>query len=266
MRKLTKKKRIGIALGGGGAKGISHIAFLKALDEMGVKPSIISGTSIGAIVGAFYAAGVSAAEMEDVLRKVRIKDVNKMVDLSGGLTVQGKGLERFFERLLPVRRFEELQIPLKVVAADFWGRREVIFQAGEIIPAIRASMAIPGLVKPVKIDNMVLVDGGAVNPVPYDIIREESDILIAINVSGTRTPRRPDNMPTLMESIMATFQIMQATIIEHKLRICKPDIYIRPALRNIKILEFYRYAEILQGVAGDVEHFKKELAKWLSKK
>jgi NTE family protein len=261
-----KKKRIGLALGGGGARGLCHIAFLKALDEMELKPSVIAGTSIGAIVGAFYAAGVSAAEMEAVLREVRISDVNKMVDFSGSLTLKGKGLERFLYRLLPVRSFEELKIPLKVVATDFWRRREVIFESGEIIPAIRASMSIPGLLKPVKIGDTVLVDGGAVNPVPYDTIRRECDILIAINVSGSKTPLREDNMPSLMESIMSTFQIMQTCIVEHKLRISQPDIYIKPELLNIKILEFYRYAEIMNGVTNDVQHFKDEVSKWMKKR
>jgi NTE family protein len=260
-----KKKRIGLALGGGGAKGFCHIAFLKALDEMGLKPAVIAGTSIGAIVGAFYAAGVSAAEMEAVLRQVRIKDANRMVDFSGSLTLKGKGFERFLHRLLPVRSFEELKIPLKVVATDFWRRREVIFQTGELIPAIRASMSIPGLVKPIKIGDTVLVDGGAVNPVPYDTIRQECDILIAINVSGSKTPLRRDNMPTLMESIMSTFQIMQTCIVEHKLRISQPDIYIKPELKNIKALEFYRYAEIMDGVKNDVQHFKDEVSKWVKK-
>jgi NTE family protein len=265
-RLLMKKKRIGLALGGGGAKGFCHIAFLKALDEMGLKPVVIAGTSIGAIVGAFYAAGVSAAEMEDVLRKVRIKDVNRMVDFSGSLTLKGKGFERFLYRLLPVRSFEELKIPLKVVATDFWRRREVIFERGELIPAIRASMSIPGLIKPVKIGDTVLVDGGAVNPVPYDTIRDECDILIAINVSGSKTSLRQDNMPSLMESIMSTFQIMQTSIVEHKLRISPPDIYIKPELKNIKALEFYRYAEIMNGVNNDVQHFKDEVSKWINKR
>jgi len=261
-----KKKRIGLALGGGGAKGFCHIAFLKALDEMGLKPTVIAGTSIGAIVGAFYAAGVSAAEMEDVLLKVRIKDVNRMVDFSGSLTLKGKGFERFLYKLLPVRSFEELKIPLKVIATDFWRRREVIFEKGELIPAIRASMSIPGLVKPIKIGDTVLVNGGAVNPVPYDTIRQECDILIAINVSGSKTPLRQDGMPTLMESIMSTFQIMQTSIVEHKLRISQPDIYIKPELKNIKALEFYRYPEIMKGVKNDVQHFKDEVSTWIKKR
>ncbi len=264
-----KKKRIGLALGGGGAKGLCHIFFLKALDEMGLKPSVIAGTSIGAIIGGFYAAGVSGAQMEEILRKVRVFDINKMVDFSGPLAsafLKGKGVERFFHKHIPAQRFKDLQIPLKVVATDFWKRKEVVFASGELIPAIRASMSIPGLFKPVKDGNTVLVDGGAVNPLPYDIIRTECDVLIAIDVSGAKAPPGGDHMPSLIESILCTFQIMQRSIVENKMRLSKPDIYIKPELKNIRVLEFYRYPDIIKGVKDDVEQFKHEVSKRMKRR
>ncbi|OGP55831.1 MAG: hypothetical protein A2Y65_01910 [Deltaproteobacteria bacterium RBG_13_52_11] len=263
------KKKIGLVLGGGGAKGLCHIAFLKALDEMGLQPSVIAGTSIGAIIGGFYAAGVSGAQMEDILRKVRVSDIQKMLDISGPLAsafLKGKGVERFFHKHIPARRFEELKIPLKIVATDFWRRKEVIFESGELIPAVRASMSIPGLFKPVKIGATVLVDGGAVNPLPYDTIRKECDILIAIDVSGAKAPLGQDHMPSFIESIMSTFQIMQASIVENKMRISRPDIYIKPDLKNIRVLEFYRYDEIMGGVKDDVEQFKQEISTWMKRR
>ena len=268
-RSLMKKKRIGLALGGGGAKGLCHIAFLKALDEMGLRPSVIAGTSIGAIIGGFYAAGVSGAQMEEILRKVRVLDINKMVDFSGPLTsafLKGKGVERFFHKHIPAQRFKDLHIPLKVVATDFWRRREVVFTSGELIPAIRASMSIPGLFKPVKDGNTVLVDGGAVNPLPYDTIRTECDVLIAIDVSGAKTSPGRNKMPSFVESIMSSFQIMQRSIVEHKMQISKPDIYIKPELKNIRVLEFYRYAEIMRGVKDDVEQFKHEVSRRMKRR
>jgi len=268
-RLLMKKKRIGLALGGGGAKGLCHIAFLKALDEMGLRPSVIAGTSIGAIVGAFYAAGVSGAQMEEMLRTVRVAEINKMVDFSGPLAsafLKGKGVERFFHNNIPARYFKDLKIPLKIVATDFWKRTEVVFESGELVPAIRASMSIPGLFKPVKIGDTVLVDGGAVNPLPYDTIRTECDVLIAIDVSGAKTPGGRGLIPSFMESIMSTFQIMQRSIVEHKLRISQPDIYIKPELKNVRVLEFYRYAEIMRGVQDDVERFKHEVTKRMRKR
>jgi NTE family protein len=264
MRRSLMKNKIGLALGGGGAKGLCHIAFLKALDEMGLRPSVIAGTSIGAIIGGFYAAGVSGAQMEEILRKVRVSDINKMVDFSSPLApafLKGKGVERFFHKHIPAQKFQDLRIPLKVVATDFWRRKEIVFESGDIIPAIRASMSIPGLFNPVKIGDTVLVDGGAVNPLPYDIIRKECDILIAIDVSGAKTPPERDLIPSFIESIICTFQIMQRSIVENKMRLSKPDIYIKPELKNIRVLEFYRYAEIMQGVKHDVEQFKHEVSK-----
>lgn len=255
-----------MALGGGGAKGLCHIAFLRALDEMGLKPSIIAGTSIGAIVGGFYAGGTSAAQMEHDLGKVGFKDIYKMVDFSLFSTsalLRGKGVEDFLSKNIPARQFAELEIPLKVVATDFWGRQEVIFSSGELIPAIRASMAMPAIFEPVVMGDRVLIDGGAVNPLPYDIIRKDCDILVAIDVSGEKTRRGNDSVPDMLESILSTFQIMQASIVESKKRISRPDIYIKPLLKDIRVLDFYRYEEIIKDVRNDVEIFKYKLERLL---
>ena len=256
------QKRIGLALGGGGAKGLCHIVFIKVLDELGLRPSVIAGTSIGAVVGGFYASGVSGAQMEHILKNVKFTDVVKTVDLSmlsnSGL-VTGKGIKNFLYQHIPARTFEELQIPLKVVATDFWERRQVVFHSGQLIPAIRASMSMPAVFQPVRFGGMVLVDGGAVNPLPYDLIRKECDILIAIDVSGEKTPSEGDRVPSMFESIVSTNQIMQESIIRNKMKISKPDIYIKPDLTNIRVLEFHRYEEILNSVGRDVEAFRKEL-------
>jgi NTE family protein len=264
-----KKKSIGLALGGGGAKGLSHIEFIKALDEMELKPSIIAGSSIGAFIGGFYAAGVSGIEMEHILRKAKFSNISRLVDLTIRRTtsmLKGKGVENFLLKNMPASRFEDLQIPIKVVATDFWQREEVIFESGNLIQAIRASMALPVIFKPLNFNHKVLIDGNMVNPLPYDIIRSECDILIAIDVSGTKIPQHDDPMPNLFESIMSSLQIMQASIVKNKMKISRPDIYIKPALKNIRILHFDRYDEIKQGVQDDVEQFKHELNRQMKKK
>ena len=262
-------RKIGLALGGGGAKGLCHIEFIKVLDELKVKPAVISGTSIGAIVGAFYAAGISGVQMESILKKIKLKDLGKMVDFSilnqSGL-IKGKGIEDFFYKYIPVSRFDELQIPLKIVATDFWNRSQVVFDSGELIPAVRASMSVPGIFKPVRIKNRTLIDGGAVNPVPYDIIRNECDILIAIDVSGTKTPQKSSTMPTIFESVMGTFEIMEATIVKNKPIKAAPDIYVKPILKNIQILDFHRSKEIIQSVKEDADYLGKELQKRMKKR
>jgi NTE family protein len=256
-------KRVGVALGGGGAKGLSQIAFLKALDELSVRPTVIAGTSIGAVIGGLYAAGVSGARLEQLLKTMGFKELYKIVldfsILSDSAIFTGKGVEQFLARQIPFQTFEEIEIPLKVVATDFWSRREVIFESGSLITAIRASMAMPAVFEPVLLNDRVLIDGGAVNPLPYDLIRQECDLTIAIDVSGEKTYAPKDPIPNMVESILSTFQIMQASIVEAKKRLSPPDIYVKPALTNIRVLDFYRYKEILAGVQDEVQVFKETL-------
>jgi len=256
-------KRIGVALGAGGAKGLSHIAFLQALDELGVRPAVIAGTSIGAVIGGFYAAGVSGDRLSQLVKDIGFRDLYKIVldfsILSQSAIFTGKGVEDFLSREIPVRTFEELDIPLKVVATNFWDRRPVVFESGNLITAIRASMAVPALFEPVVLNDMVLIDGGAVNPLPYDLIRQECDLTIAIDVSGEKTYAPGNPVPNMVESILSTFQIMQASIVAAKKKLSPPDIYVKPALTNIRILDFYRYKEILAGVQDEVQGFKDTL-------
>jgi NTE family protein len=256
-------KTIGVALGAGGAKGLSHIAFLQALDELGVRPAVMAGTSIGAVIGGFYAAGVSGAGLEQLVREIGFRDLYKIVldfsILSNSAIFKGKGVEDFLSREIPARTFEEVEIPLKVVATNFWDRRPVVFESGNLITAIRASMALPAIFEPVFLNEMVLIDGGAVNPLPYDLIRQECDLTIAIDVSGEKTYAPEDPVPNMVENILSTFQIMQASIVEAKKQLSPPDIYIKPALTNIRVLDFYRYKEILAGVQDEVQRFKETL-------
>ena len=219
--KKGQQPRVGIALGGGGAKGICHIAFLQALDELGIQPAVISGTSIGAIVGGLYAAGCSGERLLQVLRELSLTDLSRMVlDFSlwsNSAILKGKGVEEFLGRHLPLT-FSQLQIPLKVIATDFWSRREVVLESGDLLTALRASMAMPVVFEPVLLGSQVLIDGGAVNPLPYDLIKPHCDITIAIDVSGVKTADGDDPVPNMMENILATFQIMQASIVEAKKR------------------------------------------------
>jgi NTE family protein len=256
-------KKIGVALGAGGAKGLSHIAFLQALDELGVRPAVIAGTSIGAVIGGFYAAGVSGDRLGQLVKDIGFRDLYKITldfsILSQSAIFTGKGVENFLSRQIPARTFEELQIPLKIVATNFWDRRPVVFASGNLITAIRTSMAMPAIFEPVILNNAVLVDGGAVNPLPYDLIREECDITIAIDVSGEKTYAPGNPVPNMVESILSTYQIMQTSIVKAKQNLSPPDIYVKPALANIRVLDFYRYKEILAGVQDEVQEFKETL-------
>jgi NTE family protein len=268
--KLTKgMKRIGLALGGGGAKGLSHIAFLKALDEMGIHPTIISGTSIGAVVGAMYAGGLKGGQIERIFDDMGIRRMTGMMDFSVFSTVgilKGKKVEEFLMENLPARTFEKLSIPLCVVATDFWKREEVVFRSGDLIPAIRASISVPVMLEPLQLEGRVLTDGGTVNPLPGDLIRDECDILVAIDVSGAKVPDEEHPVPSMMENVFSTFQILQASIVRSKMASSHPDIFIQPKLANIQFMDFYKKDEILDGVAGDVERFRRELKEILEGK
>ncbi len=262
-------KKIGLALGGGGARGLCHIEFCRALDEMKIKPSIISGTSIGSIIGSFYAAGMSGAEMKELAETIDLFEYGKMIDISilrpKGL-LKGKRVEEFLQKHLPVKTFEELKIPLKIVAADFWNRKQIIFQSGSLIPAIRASISIPAIFEPVRIDGIIMVDGGTVNPLPMNIIRNSCDILIAIDVSGKNVPSRKDQMPSIFDSIMMSYQIMETVFVKNQLEIVKPEVYIKPDLINIQILDFHKSREIMESVKNDVRKLKSDLKKLKGRK
>lgn len=254
--------RIGLALGGGGARGLCHIEFIKVLDDLHIQPSIIAGTSMGAIIGAFYAAGLSGEEMTELIDRISLRELTQLLDFSilspSGL-VKGARVTEFLDEHLPVKRFEDLEIPLKIVATDFWHREEVIFDSGDLIPAIRASISIPGIFEPVINNGVVMVDGGAVNPVPMSVIHDLCDFLIAVDVSGTNTPPKRNKIPTMFTAVMTFFQIMETSINREQREIFTPDIYLRPKLENVQILDFHRDEEIRASVSEEMLSLRQQL-------
>jgi NTE family protein len=256
-----KEGRIGLALGGGGAKGLAHILMLEVLDELNIRPHRIAGTSIGAVIGALYASGMTGQELRDLIDRLTVaegeswlsalfeQDVGRWWDwielqLGRGGLLDTTAFALFLQETLGVTRFKDLQIPLKVVAADFWSREQVIFEKGELLPAIQASMAIPGLFSPVQYRGKVLVDGGLVNPVPYDLLFDDCDVVVAIDVLGDRTPATANDGPSYFETTFNTYQILQTSILQEKMKNRPPHIYIRPELENIRVLDFNRVNEI----------------------
>lgn len=277
-------KKIGLALGGGGAKGFAHIPILEVFDELGVKPYCITGTSIGAVLGALYAAGHSAADIVEMVKQLiaprnsRFKDIirNKdsfkfleMIDPHFSFKPQGllKG-EKFLGFLyeqMQVSTFEELSIPFKAVATDFWRREQVVFDAGELLPAVRASMAIPYVFTPVHIDDQVLVDGGLVNNVPHDLLSKSCDIRIAVDIMGTRsTPKT--KTPSPLDAIFHTYEVMQDSIATAKLEAHPVDIYMRPPLTDIEVLDFHKAGAIYEQGLAAKDDFKRKLESLLAGK
>lgn len=259
-----KTKRIGLALGGGGVRGLAHIPMLEALDAMGVRPAAIAGTSMGAIVGALYASGRSGRDIRKLVRSITIRKGETLRHLFGRRDAllrwlgamtpdfRGRGLlrtDRFIQLLadeIGCETFEELAIPLTVVAADFWSAEQIAIGSGELLPAIQASMAVPGAFPPVEHDGRVLVDGGVVNLVPYDLLIGHCDLVIAVDVAGPARPPKGRRTPTMAEAVLGALDINQAAVLDHKMRIAPPDILIRVNLRDIPILDFARIDDVLR--------------------
>lgn len=262
-----RQKRIGLALGGGGARGLCMIEFFKVLDELNLKPVVISGTSIGAIVGAFYAAGFSGRRMQSLMDEIGILELSKLIDISlftRRAFLKGKAVREFFEEHISKTLFDQLNIPLYVVATDYWRQEQVVMDKGDLISAVRASMSIPGIFEPVERGTRILVDGGAVNPLPHDVIRDKCDYLIAIDVSGRIAPVKNKRIPTMFDSVMGTFQTLEHALIQHQLKESAVECYIAPNLTNIGILDFHKEKQIRTSVKSDIDLFRSRLKKDLN--
>jgi len=276
---VSSSPSIGIAFGAGGARGIAHLLMIEALDELGVKPSIISGSSIGAVVGAFYAAGFSGKEMREILDQlinpksdsvfdfILKSDIVKMFTMfdpqfiKSGF-IKGEKFQKYMKSHLQVSRFEELKIPLKIVATDYWKKEAVIFEKGDLIQPIKASYSLPGLFTPVKIKNRILIDGGAVNPLPFDLIMDKCDITIAIDVTAFKAQNESEIPPTF-DSVFTTYQTMQNSIIKERLKFLKPDIYIRPEIYDVRVFDFVKADLIFKQAESAKDDLKRKLYKML---
>ena len=273
--KALSQPSVAIALGGGGARGLAHIAALEALDEMGVAPVAIAGTSVGAIIGAAYAARMEAKLIRafalGVLRnrtEVMGKLLRARVGRFADLVLRGRGnpvlldgeicLDLFWPEAVP-DFFDELSIPLHVVATDFHDRREIVLSSGALGPAVAGSMAIPGLIRPVEFDGHVLIDGGAVNPLPYDVLFDHADIVVAVDVTfGGRSRER--RIPAPFESMFGAAQIMQGAITAQKLKMRPPDILVRPGVEQFAVLDFLRVGQILRASEGAKDELKRKIS------
>ena len=256
-------KKIGLALGGGGARGVAHIAYLMAMDEMGIRPCVISGTSSGAIAGAMYAGGMSPADMLSILHNL-FDGKNKKNGLHSKIckipsAIVASVVRKELSDLLPKPSFEQLDIPLSIVATNFHTLQEHIFDRGEIIPALMASIAFPNTFAPQQVDGEYYMDGGATNIVPFDIIRGSCDILIAIDVSQVRPVKLN---PTAKNAAHATWAATQEALISYKLDSCRVDLFERPTFdENISTMDFQKYDRVYSQAQRFIPDFISKLNK-----
>jgi NTE family protein len=268
-------RRIGLALGGGAAHGFAHIPVLEALDEVGVRPAVIAGTSMGAVIGAAYAAGMSGAEIRDYTLRVfhsrseflarlwRLRP-RRLSEVAFG--VGQYDLERVLAAFMPAgfpKDFDGLDIRFRAVATDYYAGRPVVLAAGPLFPALAASAAVPMLFKPIRIGGRIMIDGGVTNPVPFDVL-DEADLIIAVDVV-TGPTGNPERMPGGLESLFGATSVVTRSLVAEKLRAGRPpDIFVRPPpIVGINILDFTRAARIIRGSEPIKEEVKEKLGRLL---
>lgn len=204
--RFSHAPRVGLALGGGFARGIAHIGVLRALQDAGIRVDCIAGTSVGALIASAYACGAPIQEMETHAAETQFKDFGRWTLSWLGLA-SNERLEGYLHRFCAARRFEELKTPLAIAATDLSSGEPVYFTRGEIAPALRASCAYPGLFLPVEHEGRILVDGFLAAPVPVDAVRLlGANLVIAVFLDSSPPDEKPANM---LDIIGRSFAIMQ---------------------------------------------------------
>lgn len=262
--------RIGVALGGGSARGLTHIPYIEAMDELGLKPSVIAGTSIGALIGSGWAAGMSGKELREhsfevlgTLRTIASKLWATQIRGIGGLIKNGISVQldassvvdAFTPADFPLE-FRDLRVPLYVVATDFQSWHQVVFSSGLLKPAIAGSLAIPSFFRPVVYDNHILVDGGVVNPLPLDQADIDTDFLIGIDVAGDPSANLTKTDHKAIDIWFGSAQIMMHSLTAHMIAAYPPDLYIRPRVSKFGAMEFWRVREIISHAEAEKDRFK----------
>ncbi|MEK7736436.1 MAG: patatin-like phospholipase RssA [Pseudomonadota bacterium] len=274
------KPKLGIALGSGSARGWSHIGVIRALAEAGVEPDIVCGCSIGAFVGAAYVNG-DLDKLENWVIGINWKDVLGLLDISfnGGL-IKGDKLIDFFSRRFVDHDFNALEKPFACVATDLESGREVWLREGSVAQAVRASIAMPGLFRPLLLDGRLLVDGGLVNPVPVSLCRAlGADLVIAVDLWSERSGRsrrvpyasvsegwkyrllqgfgmassNAGVLPTLLEVMAASLNIMQVRIARSRLAGEPADVVLSPRLAQLGLMDYHRGSEAIAEGRAEVE-------------
>lgn len=270
---------IGLALGGGGARGLAHIAALEVFDDLGVRPTALAGTSIGAIFGGAYALGLTAREIAvradeilsrpaEIARRLFSGSPRNWMELwtLRPMSAALMNPRALVDIIVPEAASEDiaaLAIPFCTVATDYHEQTPVIIRSGRLDEAIAASMALPAMFRAVERGGRILVDGGLTDPLPYELLEPDCAITVAIDVTG-RGSGPPGRSPRALETMLAASQIMQNAIIREKLRRHPPDILIRPPVDAFRLLEFYKIRRILDAARPAKDELKRAIDARLS--
>ena len=265
--------RIGLALGGGAARGLAHIQILHAFDELGIKPHRMAGTSIGALFGAGYASGLSAADLEEHARSV----LSNRLDAARRAFSSGRGGftdlinfnplsspiidgEQLVKLVLPAdvpADLKDFAIPLTIVTTDFYRMSEVVFSSGDPVSAIASSIAIPGVISGPKHD-ITLIDGGCVNPVPISHLQDDCEIIAAVNVIGKPLKTRKSGARST-DLMWGAVQIQQQQIARARLEALKCDIWIEPEVSQFRVHDFFHFEDIMLAARPARDEMKRAL-------
>jgi NTE family protein len=228
---MKQKPKIGLALGSGASRGFAHIGVIKVLERMGLRPDYIAGSSIGSIIGALYAAGMTPAMMEGIANNIDAK-LCYDIGFSRRGFMNGRKLEDLIKLLTRDMDFKDLPIPLAVTAVDLIKCERVIINEGKVYKGVRASISIPGVFQPVHVGEQVLIDGGMLERIPVNVVRDMgADIVIGVDVAFRGEHRPPENF---IEIILQTMEVMELEIMKHNVPsddiIIRPDVSINNAL------------------------------------
>jgi NTE family protein len=232
---VKRAPRIGLALGGGAARGFAHVGVIQVLEESGIRPVLVAGTSAGSLVAALYASGKTGMQLQQIaetMEEATFADWTLPI-FSRGL-LRGDALARYVHAQVGGRRIEDLPLPLGIVATDLNSGQGVLFQRGDTATAVRASSAVPAVFQPVRIAGREYVDGGLVSPVPVRYARQMgAELVIAVDISNV-----PDANPAgdTLQILLQTFTIMGRSINSWELR--DADVVVRPALSGVASADF----------------------------
>ncbi|RUY00756.1 patatin-like phospholipase family protein, partial [Mesorhizobium sp. M2A.F.Ca.ET.040.01.1.1] len=253
------------------------IHIIEALDELGIKPVAIAGSSIGSIMGAGMASGMTGADIHGYARSIlgsraevaarmwRSRPGTIAEAMQGGIRVGQFNIERILKAFLPEpipRTFDALKIPLKVTATDYFGHKLAVLAEGELHSALAASAAIPAVFRPVVRNGCLLIDGGIYNPVPFDLLEKDADIIIAIDVVGAPSDAERKH-PTTVDLMYGASQLMMQSIIANKLQQSRPDILIRPKVSKYRVLDFLKIEALMAETAEIKDELKRAVEKAL---
>ncbi len=243
-----RRVKIGLALGGGAARGFAHIGVIKVLEAQGIVPDFVVGTSAGSLVGALYAAGNNAQALQKLaidMDEAAISDWSVPFFSQSTGVLKGEGLQNYVNRAVHGQPLEKLRIPFGAVATDLRNGQPILFRRGNTGAAVRASSSVPGVFQPVRIGNIDYVDGGLVSPVPASFARKMgADFVIAVNISAQTDAQPASNT---FEVLLQTFAIMGQSLNQYELK--QADIVIRPELATMKGNDFQNRSVAI--VAGE---------------